>query len=81
MWEEFAACISEGFCPACRKPFTTARAIMRGRTWAACRECRCIWEYDRRAYVPVIIWDGGHPGWHVYSFSSGHTVRIPSEIS
>jgi hypothetical protein len=66
---EFAACLSEGFCPACRRPFRHGHRGMQGNTWGSCKWCHCIWEYDRVAVVPVIAWHGvaGGAEWDIFT--------------
>jgi hypothetical protein len=56
---EYAACLSEGFCPSCRQPVTYAAVLMPGINYADCARCRCLWRHDRRAVSgPLIGWRG-----------------------
>jgi hypothetical protein len=58
---EYAACLSEGFCPSCRLRFTHGAALYPGAgvTRGGCGVCGCFWEYNRWAVdSPQIRWRG-----------------------
>ena len=71
---EYAACISEGFCPSCRQQFRHAWSPAQGITWGICRTCACGWDYDRLPVVPVICWRGEVDGigWEIIASDHGH---------
>jgi hypothetical protein len=56
---EYAAAISEGFCPRCRQPFTWSAPTVPGITWGDCSRCGGTWELNRRTvHGPGIRWRG-----------------------
>ena len=60
---EYAACLSEGFCPSCRRPLHAPVRLAAGHFVAFCDPCGCRWEYDQgtSARDPQICWRGTVP--------------------
>lgn len=67
-WHEYAAAISEGFCPTCRQPFSFSYPfthVIAGR----CDTCHCTWQWMTGT-------QGRHIGHYPHDYSSPH-VFIP----